>query len=91
VSTAAGDFARVLAEAGEPDPAELPPGERQLAELRARVAELNAGRMARWLRNEAPRRAGLEAYQRANAAAGIEGPALDHFPWMGPPAPVQIW
>lgn len=86
-----GDFARVLAEAGEPEPAELTPAERMLAELQADVAEVDAGRRARWERNAAARQAGIEAYQRANEAAGIEGRPLDRFPWFTPPPACRIW
>ena len=67
------DFARVLAEAGEDQPAELPLGERILAKLQAAVAELDAERLIRWQRNDAARQAAAEAYERANEAAGIEG------------------
>jgi len=84
-------FRRVLAEAGEPEPAVLPAGERALAGLQAAAAELSAGRMARWQRLEASRRAGWEAYQLGCARMGIEPRPLDHFPWMAPPRPCRIW
>lgn len=91
MSTPAGDFRRVLAEAGEPDPAELPPGERAVAELRAAMAEDYARRLARWQRHEVSRQAARAAYERANAEMGIEGRSLEDFPWMTPPAPPMIW
>jgi len=85
------DFARVLAEAGEARARELPRGERDLAALRAGMAEAYADRMARWLRNAAAREAAFAAYERANAAAGIEGRPPGHFPWMMPPQPPRVW
>lgn len=87
----ADDFSRVLAEAGEPEPAKLPSGVRALAELQAAVAELNASRLTRWKRNEASRQAAAEAYRLANEEAGIEpGSPPETWPWMTPPPPVRI-
>ena len=90
----ADEFSRVLAEAGEDQPAELPFAERVLAEMRARVAEFDAERMAQWQQKAAMRQAMADAYERANEAAGIEGrPPLESYPWLGmtPPKPTRIW
>jgi hypothetical protein len=83
-------FARVLAEAGEPAPAELPAGGRALAEIREQLTALNARRLARWLANAPAREQGLAAYREANRA--IYGRDLEgREPWSEPPPPVQIW
>jgi hypothetical protein len=83
-----GDFARVLAEAGEPAPAELPAGERVLAEIREQLTALNARRLARWLANAPAREQGLAAYRKARAESGEDD---GRVPWSEPPPPVQIW
>lgn len=85
------DFARVLAEAGEPEPAERPAGVRALAEVQARVEELNAARMARWLQLEASRRAGWEAYQLGRARMGIKAAPAEACPWLTAPPRIRIW
>ena len=85
------DFARVLAEAGEPVLAEADPVERALAEILAGLAELHASQIARWLRNEPSRTAAVSAWQQANAAAGIEGGDPERWPWMQPPRRPMCW
>ena len=85
------EFARVLAEAGEPEPAERDPIGRAMAEVQAGMDEQYASQMARWLRNADARAAAIEAWQRANEAAGIDGGDPERVPWMQPPRPRRIW
>lgn len=84
-----GEFARVLAEAGEPPAADRPEGwagSAALASMREAVAVHTAARAARWAVNAGRRRAGREAYEAACEAAGASPGHLP--PWLAdePPA-----
>lgn len=83
------EFARVLAEAAEAQPRELPRGERMLAELRAEVARVNAARLARWLAHAPEREEALATYRRVRAEAGLDPDGAG--PWAGPPPPITIF
>ena len=78
------DFARVLAEAGEPPPGPRPAGwdaAAMLARMREDAAALRAGRAARHARNASHRQAGRELYEQTRQQAA---PLL---PWMGDEPP----
>lgn len=79
------DFARVLAEAGEPPAAKLPDGWEKLARMREDLAAHRARAAARWAANAEQRRAALELYQRTSEAAGAAPGRIP--PWLGEAGP----
>ena len=82
------DFARVLAEAGEPAPEPRPPGwdgDASLARMREDLAAYTAARAARWAAGDAHRQAARELYERTRQEAG--SPPVPAPPWMSDEAP----
>lgn len=81
------DFARVLAEAGEPDPGPRPDGWdgwdgwEMLARMHEDVATLRARAAARWAVNADQRRAALELYRHTCEAEGADPGRIP--PWLG--------
>ncbi len=79
-----------------PGPPRRPDGSLDTAAMvregQAMLAELNAGRQARWERNAAAREQARRAYERAMAAReGAQGAPIAAAAWWDPPQPIALW